>query len=400
MKSRQKRVGLKKWWPQAWNYLWHRGWLRRVGFVILAVILVLTSAAYGVAEWYINKHKNEPLVLGASFIPDYAQSFGLDPMQTLTAMIQPASQGGLGLKQIRLVSYWSDIESTPGQYDFSQLDQEFALANKYGVKVSLSIGLRQPRWPECHPPSWLDVQANNENTWVPQLDTFMKAVINRYKTNPALHDYELENEYFLKVFGACTDFSRQRLINEFNLVKATDPHHTVIVSRSDNWVGIPVGQPTPDEFAVSVYKRVWDATFTHRYFEYPLPAWFYAALAGSEEILSGRDMIIHELQAEPWTPKGLQITQTSVKEQFKSMDPQRLKSRIAYGEATGMRTIDLWGAEWWYWLKVDKHDSSVWNVVQQAVEQAAAANQKLEQKTQAAATIPANTISGLQIPKA
>lgn len=400
MKSKQKRVGFKKWWLLAWNYVWHSGWLRRVGFIILAIILLFTSAAYGVAQWYINKHKNQPLVLGASFIPDYAQSFGLDPMQTLNAMLEPASQGGLGLKQVRLVSYWSDIENTPGTYDFSQLDQEFALANKYSAKVSLSIGLRQPRWPECHPPSWLNVQANNESTWVPQLNTFIKTVVNRYKTNPALHDYELENEYFLKIFGTCTDFSRQRLINEFNMVKATDPNHTVIISRSDNWVGIPVGKPTPDEFAISVYKRVWDATFTHRYFEYPLPAWFYAALAGSEEILSGKDMIIHELQAEPWTPKGLQITQTSLKEQFKSMDASRLKSRIAYGEATGMRTIDLWGAEWWYWLKVDQHDSSVWNVVQQAVEQAAAANQKLEQKTQAQATIPANTISGLQIPKA
>jgi hypothetical protein len=42
-----------------------------------------------------------------------------------------------------------------------------------------------------------------------------------------------------------------------------------------------------------------------------------------------------------------------------------------------MRTIDLWGAEWWYWMKVTNHDSSDWNVVKQAVAQAAAQNQKL-----------------------
>ncbi|MGH7157375.1 MAG: hypothetical protein ACREGG_04685 [Candidatus Saccharimonadales bacterium] len=400
MKSKQKEVGYKRWAAAAWRYVWRPGFWHKLAFVIIAIILVLTSAAYGVAQWYINKHKNEPLVLGASFIPDYAQSFGLDPMQTLQAMVEPADAGGLGLKQVRLVSYWSDIESSPGKYDFSQLDQEFAVANKYGTRVSLSIGLRQPRWPECHPPTWLNVQADNESTWVPQLDQFIKTVINRYRTNPALQDYELENEYFLKVFGACTDFSRQRLVNEFNMVKATDPNHPVIVSRSDNWVGIPVGKPTPDEFAISVYKRVWDATFTHRYFEYPLPAWFYAALAGSEEILSGKDMIIHELQAEPWTPKGLQITQTSIAEQYKSMSPQRLKTRIAYGEATGMRTIDLWGAEWWYYMKVEQNIPDLWNVVQQAVQQADTANQKLTQKSQPTAMIPAQTLSGLQIPKA
>ena len=373
MNNKRGSRHVKTWPGKVWEYIWRRGFWRRLGFILLAIVILFTSAAYGVAEWYINKHKNQPLILGASFIPDYAESFGLDPNQTLNAMLSD-----LKLKQVRLVSYWSDIEKTPGQYDFSQLDSEFALANKYGTKVSLSIGLRQPRWPECHPPSWLNVQSNNESVWEPQLFQFMKAVINHYKNNPALQDYELENEYFLTVFGTCTDFSRQRLVDEFNLVKAMDPSHPVIISRSDNWVGIPVGKPTPDEFAISVYKRVWDATFTHRYFEYPLPAWFYAALAGSEEILSGKDMIIHELQAEPWTPNGLDITQTSVAEQYKSMSPARLKARIAYGEATGMRTIDLWGAEWWYYMMVKQHDPSVWNVVKQAVQQADAQNQKLK----------------------
>lgn len=372
MKKQRNQTAINGWPGAAWRYLWNRGILRRILFIVLATGLLFGSVSYGVAQWYIQKHKNEPIVLGASFIPDYAQSFGLDPMQTLQAMLSD-----LKIKHVRLVSYWSDIESTPGKYDFSQLDQEFALANKYGAKVSLSIGLRQPRWPECHPPSWLNVQADNESQWRPLLNKFMRAVINRYKDNPALKSYELENEYFMKVFGTCTDFSRQRLVDEFNLVKSADPNHKVIVSRSDNWVGIPIGQPTPDEFAISVYKRVWDATITHRYFEYPLPAWFYASLAGYEELWSGKDMIIHELQAEPWTPKGQSIQETPVTEQFKSMDAKRLKSRIAYGEATGMKTIDLWGAEWWYWLKVKKHDPSVWNTAKQAIAEADAHNQNL-----------------------
>jgi hypothetical protein len=345
--------------------------------VALAAIAVSTATTYAVAEWYIHKHKNQPLILGASFIPDYASSFGLDPQQTLQAMFAPASQDGLRLKQVRLVSYWSDIEPTPGQYDFSKLDWQFAMANKYGAKISLAIGLRQPRWPECHEPSWVNVDSNNRQSWEPQLYKYMSSVVNRYKDNPALQDYELENEFFMKVFGECKDFDRNRLVAELNLVKGLDSQHKVIISRSDNWIGIPVGKPTPDEFAISVYKRVWDATITHRYFEYPLPSWFYASLAGWEELLSGKDMIIHELQAEPWTPKGQEITQTSVKEQYKSMNPTRLKDRIKYGENTGMRTIDLWGAEWWYYMKVKNNDPGTWNVVKQAVQDAEAQNAKL-----------------------
>jgi hypothetical protein len=373
--EKQSRGKLKSWLARAWDYAWHRGFLRRFGFIILAIIVLFTTYSFAVAEWYVNKHKNQPLVLGATFIPDYAQSFGLDPMQTLNAMLSD-----LKLKQVRLVSYWSEIEPTPGKYDFSQLDQEFALANKHGAKVSLSVGLRQPRWPECHEPGWVTIDPNNRQSWEPQLNKFIGTVVHRYKNNPALQDYELENEYFMKVFGECKDFDRSRLIAEYNLVKGLDTNHHVIVSRSDNWVGVPIGQPTPDEFAISVYKRVWDATFTHRYYEYPLPAKFYAMLAGTEELISGRDMIIHELQAEPWTPNGLQITQISKQEMYKSMNPQRLKSRIEYGEATGMRTIDLWGAEWWYYMKVKQNDPGEWNMVKQAAAQAAGHNQQLQSK--------------------
>jgi hypothetical protein len=372
LSSKQKKSGANSWLKRLWAYFWRRGLWHRILFIILAVVVAFTAGSYGIAQWYIQKHKNQPLVLGASFVPDYAESFGLDPKATLTAMLSD-----LKLKQVRLVSYWQDIEPTPGHYDFSKLDWQFALANKYHAEVSLSIGLRQPRWPECHSPGWVNIDPNNQQAWRPQLNKFIEAVIKHYQNNPALQDYELENEYFLKVFGQCTDFSRTRLVDEYNLVKAMDTVHPVIVSRSDNWVGIPVGQPTPDQFAISVYKRVWDATITHRYFEYPLPAWFYAALAGEEELLSGKDMIIHELQTEPWTPNGLEITQISVKEMYKSMDPQRLRDRINYGEATGMRTIDLWGAEWWYYMKVKQHDPAVWNVVKTAVAQADARNAKL-----------------------
>jgi hypothetical protein len=354
------------------RFLWHGPWLRKTLMIFLAVIFLMTSAMYGIGEWYIHKHANEPTTLGASFIADYAENFGLDPKQTLSAML-----GDLGLKQVRLVSYWSEVEPQPGKYDFSGLDWQFAMANKYGAKISLAIGLRQPRWPECHEPSWTNNESKNQ--WQPQLNDYMTAVINRYKNDPALNDYELENEFFMKVFGECKDFDRGRLISEYNMVKRLDPNHMVIVSRSNNWIGLPVGKPRPDEFAISVYKRVWDATITHRYFEYPLPSWFYSFLAGAGELITGKNMIIHELQAEPWPPKGTSITDALLSEQFKSMNADRMQKRIDYSKATGMKTIDLWGAEWWYWLKVKKNDPSVWNVVKEAIAQTKVNNQKLTQ---------------------
>ncbi len=355
-----------------WTRIWAGSITRKMFVSVIIVILIVIGGSYGIARWYMFKHSSEPLRLGTTFVPSYAEEFGLDPHQTLDAILSD-----LNLKHIRLVSYWNSIETSPGQYDFSGLDWQFDMANKYGAKVSLAIGIRQPRWPECHEPDWIKVDSSHPDQWQPQLYAYMNAVINRYKNNPALDSYQLENEFFMKVFGQCKDFNRYRLDYEFNMVKKADPNHPVIISRSNNWVGIPVGKPVPDEFSVSVYKRVWDATITKRYFEYPQPAWTYATLAGAEEIWSGHNMIVHELQAEPWPPNGLDVVNAPLSEQFKSMNAQRMKNRINYGQATGMRTIDLWGAEWWYWLKEAKGDPSVWNVVKQAATDANTKNQRI-----------------------
>lgn len=313
---------------------------------------------YGIARWYIAEHADEPLKQGVTFIPQYARYYDLDPKETMQAIIDD-----LHVKSFRLVSYWDDIEKEQGVYDFSELDWQFEKAKAAGAEVSLAIGLRQPRWPECHMPEW--AMRMSKRDWYPRLKTFMSKVIEHYKDHPSLASYQLENEFFMTVFGICPDFSRDRLIDEFQFVKSLDKDTPVIISRSNNWIGLPVNEPTPDKFGISVYKRVWDKTITKRYFEYPLPAWFYAFLAGSGEIVTGKDMIIHELQAESWLPDGFDMRTAPLEEQNKSMNAERLRNRFEYGRATGMREIDAWGVEWWYWRKVHLHDPSLWNVAKE-----------------------------------
>lgn len=263
------------------------------------------------------------------------------------------------------MSYWDHHEAKRGVYDFSELDWQFDMIEKAGGTVSLAIGLRQPRWPECHIPTWAEGMTIDK--WQPELFNYIKVVIDRYKNRTSLVDYQLENEFFMKVFGICPDFSRQRLIDEFNYVKKLDPSRPVIISRSNNALGLPIGQPRPDQFGISVYKRVWDKNITKRYFEYPFPAWFYGFLAGAGELITGRSMMIHELQAEAWLPESYDMRTAPLSEQNKSLNAKRLRDRIEYGRATGMRTIDLWGVEWWYHHKVNLQDDSLWLTVKQEV---------------------------------
>lgn len=342
------------------NYWRHSAW-HKIQIISLSVFLVMLGGMYGIAQWYIWNNRHQPDVLGVSFVPAYAESLGLDAQETMDALIND-----LGVRHFRLVSYWDQLEPQPGSYDFSLLDWQMQKAEVSGSKVSLSLGLRQPRWPECHMPTWATNQSPSQ--WQPQLEAFIAQVVNRYKHSPALDSYQLENEFLLRGFGTCTNFDRNRLINEYHLVKRLDPGRSVIISRSNNAIGFPIGKPTPDEFGVSIYKRVWSAPIG-RYLEYPFPAWFYAFLAGGQKIMTGKDMIIHEMQAEAWAPNGKRVNEISLEEQNKSFNAERFEGRIKLIDGTGMHEAYLWGAEYWYYRLVHEKDNSVWNVAKQAFQE-------------------------------
>ncbi len=332
---------------------------RKILVGILLLIAVLVAGMYGIARWYIASQADKPLVMGTSFIPAYAESLGLEPKQTMDALISD-----VGVRHFRLVSYWDQLEPSQGQYDFSLLDWQFQKAEAAHAKVTLSVGLRQPRWPECHMPDW--ARAEPQAVWQPQLEAYVSAVVQRYQGSAALESYQVENEPFLKGFGNCESIpgaiNRDRLVAEYKLVKKLDSEHKVIIARSNNALGWPIGDPQPDEFGISIYKRVWDAGVTHRYLEYPFPAWYYGFVAGWGKIMTGKNLMIHELQAETWPPNFQSIQDTSLAEQNKSFSADRFISRVEFGKATGMREMYLWGSEYWYYRLVKLHDPSLWNV--------------------------------------
>jgi hypothetical protein len=333
---------------------WRTGWWQKTVVCAVATGLVVLTGMYSIALWYQHSQKGEPQTLGVTFIADYANYLGVDSHQTYQAILND-----LHVKQLRLVSYWNDIEPTAGTYDFSELDYEMNQAAAHGAKVSLAIGLRQPRWPECHAPNWVDTTQPTAQ-WQPQLEQYISAVVNRYKSDPALQSYQLENEYYLNAFGECHNFDRARLRSELALVHRLDPSRQVIMSRSNNYAGFSLKQPLPDAVGISIYRHVWQPQL-HRYITYPFPNWYYAFLAGAEQILAGKPSIVHELQAEPWPSHGGGILQASLSDQNQTFNAQTLKDTVAFGRQTGIRHIDLWGAEYWYYRAQILHDPSVWD---------------------------------------
>lgn len=295
---------------------------------------------------------------GVSFSIKQAKNLGVDWKANFTALLDD-----MHFKNFRIMSYWDDSENPRGHFDFTDLDWEFAQANKRGAKISLAVGLRQPRWPECHQPDWASKLSGN--AWKQALYAYMQVVVNRYKNNPALASYQLENEGMNNWFGTCDAPDRQRLIEEYNLMKQWDPNHKIIMSLSDEH-GLPLGQPVPDEYGYSVYRVVWnDKVPPNGYIIYPTPIWYHRLRAALIEAIQHKPIMIHELQLEPWGP--IDFKYLSVAEQNKSMSLDQIKKNLYFARQIGVKDIYLWGGEWWYW-RMQHGDPSVWNTVKQQLQ--------------------------------
>lgn len=321
---------------------------------LLLLVVVSLMFLFLMSKKYTHDHKNDKTQFGVTYSARQAEKFNLNPDEVLNALLDDA-----GFRRFRLMSYWNDIETTKGQYNYNQLDAQIKAVEKRGGTVTLAIGLRQPRWPECFLPDWTTNLSIND--YRKELDDFIAKTVNRYKDNKTIVSWQLENEFHLNVFGICSDHSRRRLIEEYQLVKSIDKSKPVIMSLANNYFGFPVGDPRPDQFGVSIYSKVYESRFLKKYFTYPFPNWYYGGRAGVTELLTGRASMIHELQLEPWGPKD--ITEMDTAEQYKSMDVKRIKRQLEFAESTGMKTIDLWGGEWWYWRKVTFNDPAPWETV-------------------------------------
>ncbi len=286
--------------------------------------------------------------LGASFSVPYAQYLGFEPKACLKAAMTD-----LGVKRFRLMSYWNRLEPKQGKYDFRELDWQIDLAEKHGAEVTLCLGLRQPRWPENHWPDW--ALKLPEDEWQTALLSFIEEVVKRYQKRDAIISYQLENEALNRSFGENGNFDRERLKREFELVKALDPYHPVIMTTSNSW-GIPLFGPRPDLYGFSLYRHMYK---NGKYTSTRLKPWFFRFRAGLIRLLQWRRTFIHELQAEPWGPKG--IPDMTIKEQFKSMSPLHVEEAVKFAEGTNLYPIDIWGLEWWYWLKIKHKKPTIWN---------------------------------------
>jgi hypothetical protein len=337
--------------PQPFWKRYRKGLLWTIGSIIGVFVIV------GFLNTFVFLPIKNP-TYGVTFTKDRAEEFGLDWQATYRALLDD-----IGLKRFRLTSYWSAHEPEQGQFDFRDLDWQFDEAAKRGAKISLSIGLRQPRWPECHQPNWA-LQLTG-NSWKQALYTYLEIVVKRYQYHPAFDSWQLENEAVNNWFGVCPEPDRTRLKEEFALVKQLDPNHPIVMSLSDQH-GIPLDQPVPDIYGFSVYRIVYNTFGPDFYIYYPTPIWYHRLRAAIITAIHHKPIMIHELQMEPWGPRD--TTLLSPEEQDRSMSEAQIHKSFDFARRLNLSPIDLWGGEWWYWRKL-QGDERIWNAVKTEVRQ-------------------------------
>jgi hypothetical protein len=335
------------------QYLRKRLFIHTISFVVFLCILAVVSFATAI---HTSVADNET-IWGVDFSASQAAYLGLDPKETYSAVIHD-----LSVRNIKIHTNWNATEPTPGVYDFSMLDWQVAEAEKNNVKLILVVGMKTGRWPECHTPTWLSEVPVDEREAT--IIRYVEATVARYKDNDAVQYWQVENEPLLQ-FGTCPDWyyetGTELLEAEVAAVKNIDTARDIIISDSgelSSWTDVA---KIADIVGITMYRSSWNNSeelFGVNPYTFLSPT-FYAKKAAFIEQYYDKPVISIELQAEPWASAPL--AEASLEEQALSMNPTLFRENITFAKEAGLPAYYLWGAEWWYWMKVTHEQPEIWD---------------------------------------
>ena len=306
---------------------------------------VLFFLLAGGMMWWIFHPQPLPK-FGITFSSAYARELGLSPEEVFSALAKEEN-----VRFARIPLYWNHIEQEEGQYDWKEMDALLAIAEDYDMKITLVIGQKVPRWPECHIPSWALSLPDHER-WE-SFSIYVQQAITRYKNSPALVRWQVENEPLFD-YGVCPTIDSENLQETLALVRAQDDHPIQLTVSGELEFWWPLARMS-DVLGFSLYQVTWSDTTG--YFVYPISPLFYRLRVLAASFWTDQ-VVVSELQAEPWFTMSL--GDRPLEEWYGLFDEKALRDRVHFSEEIGVSEVYLWGAEWWYYLKVHGFDG-LWN---------------------------------------
>jgi hypothetical protein len=334
-------------------------------------LLLLALYAFGRGGWQSDGATGTP-VLGANFSCKQAEYLGMDCGSLFARVLDD-----LGVRQVRISAYWSDIEREPGVYDFAAVDRLLDLAENRDARVTVSIGMRAQRYPEFWFPTWLRLAAGLQPGDGPEDHPMVRAALFPYLAaaaahigaHPAVEALQVENEPFVPSYAYDTRWRirPEFVAEEIRTVRAHDPGgNPIVVSHAswtrfdDHWRWI---LDHADILAQSVYVKrqrgPWPWLYIFPYRIGPLAA----DLPGQADAAArrGKQLWVGELQAEPFERPDVDVRRIPT-DHAASFSARWLEENLRLAARTGATRVYLWGVEWWAYLHDVRGEPELWEM--------------------------------------
>ncbi|TMF60795.1 MAG: hypothetical protein E6I16_05330 [Chloroflexi bacterium] len=303
--------------------------------------------------------------IGTSFASWRAQARGLDYRSAFERVC------GMGLAVIRLSASWREI----GQAGYGDLDWLLRYAAAARQPVVLTVGMKALGWPEFYLPEGLNPSDPAVRRRALQ---HVAAVVHRYRDNPALVAWQIENEPFNRAGPQARWIPRPVVRREARLVRSMDPTRPLIVttfahfdegldrasSRHQSGWKRRLGLTIPAErealtvlrqgdiLGLDVYRSIGFIDAGGRERIGHAAADQLAAVVQWQRVARDQNkrLWVTEAQAEPWEARPRDVPQT--------VQPEDVVTLVNGLAGVGVETVLLWGSE--YWLRRQDEGDPRW----------------------------------------
>ena len=336
----------------------------------LHLFMPASAKAHGIAA---------PVQVGISFSPRRAAYLGLDPRNAFTRL------EAMHFRVIRLSTYWDEVS----QSGYDQLDWLMNEAKRARQPIVLTVGMKSLGWPEffipasAMPASGLQhgQDAASDSSLRDAALAFVDDTVLRYRDNPALVGWQIENEPFNRAGPQRLWIDAEFLRDEITSVRQLDSHRRPLIVNAFShfnlvfdqasarqgfdlrqWLGFDADSAERDGLAVldrgdvlglDVYTAIGYQFLGQDHMSHADSDW-PDRLARVRDVArqQGKQAWITEAQAEPWE------SAPSPNANPKSTSPQPIRSVFANLKDAGFTTVLFWGSEYWLWR--EDHGDSRW----------------------------------------
>lgn len=327
----------------------------------LHLLMPATAKAHGLVV---------PVQVGISFSPSRAAYLGLDYRSAFTRL------EALHFRVIRLSAYWDQIDRD----GYAQLDWLMSEARRSGQPIALTVGMKALGWPEFFIPASAmpaaglkqGQDAASDSSLRDAALSFVEDTVLRYRDNPALIAWQIENEPFNRAGPQRLWIDAEFLRDEITSVRQLDSHHRQLIVNVFShfnlvfdqasarqgfdlrqWLGFEADSAEQDGLSVlnrgdvlglDVYTAIGYQFLGKDHLSQADGDW-PDRLARVLDLAhkQGKQAWVTEAQAEPWESSGNTFANP------KSTSPQAIRGVFENLKDAGFSTVLFWGSEYWLW---------------------------------------------------